>query len=116
MINTQNYHTLGISAVNRYKNSLDTREERGIIELDFDVTPKMLWEEYLDVYEGIQAKIVNMTRFDENLDLSMTYLGRSDRAKCDKHRRIIPHIRAGIYIRQIIGWNRMSTTVRHRCK
>ena len=46
--------------------------------------PKILREEYLDVYEGIQLEIVNTTRFDENLDLSTTYLGRSDRAKSDK--------------------------------
>ena len=34
--------------------------------------------------EGIQTEVVNTTRFDENLDLSTTYLGRSDRAKSDK--------------------------------
>ena len=45
---------------------------------------KTLWEEYLDVYEGIQSEIVNTIRFDENSDLSKTYLGRSDRAKSDK--------------------------------
>ena len=36
------------------------------------------------MYEGIQTEIVNTTRFDENSDLSTTYLGRSDRAKSDK--------------------------------
>ena len=43
-----------------------------------------LCEEYLDVYEGIQSEIVNTTRFNENSDLSMTYLGRSDKARNDK--------------------------------
>ena len=38
----ENYHNLSISAVNRYKNNLDTREERDIMELDFGVTPKIL--------------------------------------------------------------------------
>ena len=33
---------------------------------------------------GIQSEVVNTTRFDENLDLSTTYLGRSDRPKSDK--------------------------------
>ena len=47
---------------------------------------KILWEEYLDVYEGIQSEIVNTTRFDENLDLNTTYLGRSDSAKSNKLR------------------------------
>ena len=37
--------------------------------------PQILCEEYLDVYEGIQSEIVNTTRFDENSDLSTTYLG-----------------------------------------
>ena len=46
--------------------------------------PKILQVEYLDVYEGIQSEVVSTTRFDENSDLSTTYLGRSDRAKCDK--------------------------------
>ena len=80
----KNYHNLSINAVNKYKNSLDTSEERDIVELDFGVMPKILQEEYLDVYEGIQSEVVNTTRFDENSDLSTTYLGRSDRAKSDK--------------------------------
>ena len=83
----KNYHDLSIKAVNKYKNSLDTIEERDIVELDFGVTPKILWEEYLDVYEGIQLEIVNTTRFDENSDLSTTYLGRADRAKVTNSRQ-----------------------------
>ena len=35
-------------------------------------------EEYLDRYEGIKTEIVDTTRFDENSDLSATYLGRID--------------------------------------
>ena len=80
--------------------------------------PKILWEEYLDVYEGTRSEVVNTTSFDENCDLSTIYLGMSDRAKGDKLKaeKIISHMRTGIYIRQIIRWNRRSTTVRHRCK
>ena len=55
-----------------------------MIELDFGPTLNILKEEYLDVYEGIQSEIVNTTRFDENSDLSTTYLGKSDRTKNDK--------------------------------
>ena len=33
------------------------------------------------MYEGIQSKILNTTRFDEKSDLSTTYLGKSDRSK-----------------------------------
>ena len=35
------------------------------------------------MYKGIQSEIVNTTRFDENSDLSTTYLGKSDRSKSD---------------------------------
>ena len=33
-------------------------------------------DEYLDVYEGIQSDIVSSNRFNENLDISTTYLGQ----------------------------------------
>ena len=80
----KNDHSLGISVVNKCKNNLDMKEERDIIELDFGPTPIILKEKYLDIYEGIQAEILNTTRFDENSDLSTTYLGNSDRSKNDK--------------------------------
>ena len=80
----KNYHSLITNAVNKYKNIFDTGKERDIVELDFGVMPKILWEGYLDMYEGIHSEVVNTTRFDENSDLSTTYLGRSDRAKSDK--------------------------------
>ena len=33
-------------------------------------------ETYFDKYEGIQSEICQVTRFDENMDLSTTYLGK----------------------------------------
>ena len=80
----KNYHSLGISTVNKCGKNLGTKEERDIIELDFGPTPDILKEEYLDVYEGIQSEILNTAKFDENSDLSTTYLGKSDRPKNDK--------------------------------
>ena len=77
-------HILSIRAVNKCKSSLEANEGRAIMELDFGVTPKILHEEYLDVYEGIQSEIINTTRFDENSDLSTTYLGKSDKTIYDK--------------------------------
>ena len=76
------YHSLGINAVNKHK--INAKEKRDIVELDFGGMPEVLKEEYLDVYDGIQSEVVNITRFDENSDLSTMYLGISDRAKCDK--------------------------------
>ena len=40
-------------------------------------------EEYLDRYEGVKSEIVDTTRFDENSDLSTTYLGKVNMT-CDK--------------------------------
>ena len=77
----KNYHNLGINTVNKSKNTLDIKEDKDMMELDFGPTPHTLMEEYLDVYEGNQSEIVNTTRFDENSNLSTTYLGKSDRSK-----------------------------------
>ena len=35
----------------------------------------------MDVYEGIQSEILSTTRFDENSDLSNTYLGKVDKSR-----------------------------------
>ena len=67
-------HSLTVKAVNRYKVRLET--EREYIELDFGPIPQKLQEEYLDIYDGIQSDIVSSSRFDENSDLSMMYLGK----------------------------------------
>ena len=48
----KNYHRLSISAVNKYGKILGTIEKRDIIELNFGPMPKILREEYLDIYEG----------------------------------------------------------------
>ena len=55
-----------------------------MLELDFEDMPGKLKEEYLDVYEGIESEILSTTRFDENLDLSTTYLGKIHKSQNDK--------------------------------
>ena len=81
----KNYHSLGISMVNKCRKNLTMKEEdRGILETDFGQTPDILREEYLDVNEGIQSEILHTTRFDENSDISTTYLGRAERSKNNK--------------------------------
>ena len=55
-----------------------------MLQLDFGQTPDILKEEYLDVYEGIQSEILNTTRFDEDSDLSTTYLEKEDKSKNNK--------------------------------
>ena len=46
--------------------------------------PDILCKEYLEAYEGVQLEIVSTTRFDENSDLSTTYLGKTDKTRNDK--------------------------------
>ena len=36
------------------------------------------------MYEGIQSGVISTTRFDENSDLSTTYLGRIDMSRAGK--------------------------------
>ena len=66
--------TLNIKPANRYK--MKSNEEKEFREVDFGTSSKNLQDEYLDVYEGIKPDIVSSSRFDENSDISMIYLGR----------------------------------------
>ena len=67
-------HSLNIKPVNRYK--VKPNEEKEFREVDFGTNSQNLQDEYLDVYEGIQSDIVSLSRFDENSDISKTYLGK----------------------------------------
>ena len=77
-------HTLNIRTMNKHRSNPEAKEKKEFMEVDFGSMPHKLHEKYLDVYEAIQSKIVNTTRFDENSDLSTIYLGRSNKAKDDK--------------------------------
>ena len=51
------------------------------------------------MYEGIQSDIVSLNRFDENSDISMTYLGRMGthgKPGQNKGRRIFSYIRKSV--------------------
>ena len=52
-------------------------EERETLDIDFGIYPDILKSKYLDVYEGIYAEMVYTNKFNENLDLSTTYLGQT---------------------------------------
>ena len=71
-------HILDVKAVNRYKHKPNT-DNREFKELDFGMMCQKLQEEYMDIHEGIHSDIVSSNRFDENSDLSTTYLGRVDK-------------------------------------
>ena len=69
-------HTLDVKAMNRYKSKPDV--DRQYEELDFGAIPQILQEEHMDIYEGIHSDIVSSNRFDENSDISTTYLGKTE--------------------------------------
>ena len=52
-------------------------EEGNSIDIDFGINPDTLKTKYLDLYEDMYAEMVYTNRFDENSDLSTTYLGQT---------------------------------------
>ena len=52
-------------------------EEKETLDVDFGIYPDLLKSKYLDVYEGVYAEMVYANKFNENSDLSTTYLGWS---------------------------------------
>ena len=52
-------------------------EEGETLDIDFGLYPDILKSKYLDVYEDVYAEMVYANKFNENSDLSTTYLGQT---------------------------------------
>ena len=52
------------------------KEEGERLNIDFGESPEILRYKYMDVYEEIYAEVIMTSKFNENVDLSTTYLGR----------------------------------------
>ena len=52
-------------------------EERETLHVDLGIYPNILKSKYLDVYEDVYAEMVYANKFNENSDLSTTYLGQT---------------------------------------
>ena len=76
-------HMFNIKAVDKHK-YMPSKNSKEYKELDFGATPQKLQEEYMDIYEGIHSEIVISNRFDENSDISTTYLGRVNKEISNK--------------------------------
>ena len=50
-------------------------EERETLDIDIGIYPDILKSKYIDVYKGVYAEMVYANKFNENSDLSTTYLG-----------------------------------------
>ena len=48
------------------------------LDINFGESPEIMRSRYMDVYDEVFAEVVTTSRFDENVDLSTTYLGRID--------------------------------------
>ena len=59
-------------------------EKREALDVDFGLYPDVTKARYLDVYEDIYAEMVYSSKFDENSDLSTTYLGKADMTRNSK--------------------------------
>ena len=77
---SETFHYLNIDQIN-YKQEIDLYRELQKKELlnadvNFGSSPNSLKAEYLDVYEGVYAEVISTDKFDEDTDLSTTYLGQ----------------------------------------
>ena len=59
------------------------KEEGQMMSIDFGESPDVLKAKYMDVNEDVFAEVVTTNRFDENVDLSTTYLGKIDMKRED---------------------------------
>ena len=79
---SETFHKLNIDQMNyRHERGLYKElQEKELLSADvnFGRSPEKLKAEYLDVYEGVYAKVISTDRFDEDMDLSTTYLGQVD--------------------------------------
>ena len=51
-------------------------EERETLDIDFGMYPDIIKSKYLDMHGGIYAEVVYTNKFNENSELSTTYLGQ----------------------------------------
>ena len=58
------------------KNTKSRNTNESLLEVNLVDNLDRSKEEYLDRHEGVKSEIVDTTRFDENSDLSTTYLGK----------------------------------------
>ena len=54
-----------------------------MMNIDFGESPDVLKAKYMDIYEDVFAEVVTTNRFDKNVDLSTTYLGKIDMKRED---------------------------------
>ena len=76
-----------------------------MMNIDFGESPDVLKVKYMDVYEDVFAEVVKPNRFDENVDLSTTYLGKIDMKREDimKAEESFPISQQGFVIGKVLN-------------
>ena len=79
---SETFQKLSINSMN-YRQNRDlykslNNEQTIKTNLNFGNSPENLKSEYLDVYEGIYVEVISTDKFDEDTDISTTYLGQVD--------------------------------------
>ena len=77
--NPKDFHAMTIRPVNNKRLNLiskDKNEDNLSLRVDLTDAPNGSKEEYFDKYEGVISELLNTTKFDENTDLSTTYIGK----------------------------------------
>ena len=80
-------------------------EEGSGIDLDFGINSETLKTKYLDLYQDMFADMVHTNRFDENSDLSTTYLGQTKmtRNTTIKAQESFPITQQGVTLGKLLG-------------
>ena len=77
----RNFHSMTIKPAKLSKTTKSTKSRKvneSLLHVNLIEGSGRSNEEYLDIYEGVKSEIVDTTRFDENSDLSTTYLGETN--------------------------------------
>ena len=79
------FQELNIDSMN-YRQNRDlykslTNEQTIRTNLNFGKIPEKLKADYLDMYEGVYTEVISTDRFDEDTNLSTTYLGQVNMAR-----------------------------------
>ena len=81
----KNFHAMLIQSINKNKVSMEEKEKEIFsLQEGFINASDRLMEKYLESYEGVTSETLNTTKFNENSNLSMTYLGESNMTRTDK--------------------------------
>ena len=77
---SDNLHNVNFDSLNYHINEDIYKElkEQELLKasIDFSGMSEKVKSDYLDVYDGVYAKVISTNRFDEDTDLSTTYLGQ----------------------------------------